>query len=138
MMSDAWPIIYGPSSIMARSVVSTRVSLCAASSPQECLRGPARMPGRQGRRPSTLQSRSAAPCMRKVLTRAAKCVTLCHMKRASVRDPTGSPLEMNVSTMAVRISRSQFPKLGSAGIRHYVSNLNPSSGGPGRKLPVHS
>jgi len=27
----------------------------------------------------------------------------------STRDPTGSPVEMYVSTMAVRISRSRFP-----------------------------
>src|SRR5579872_682952 len=37
-------------------------------------------------------------------------------ERASVRDPTGSPVEINVSTMAVRISRSRFPMLGSAGM----------------------
>ena len=38
------------------------------------------------------------------------------LERASVRDPTGSPVEIKVSTMAVRISRSRFPILGSAGI----------------------
>src|ERR1035438_2524784 len=37
-------------------------------------------------------------------------------ERASVREPTGSPVVMKVSTMAVRISRSRFPILGSAGI----------------------
>src|SRR5580765_1204166 len=37
-------------------------------------------------------------------------------ERASVRDPTGSPVEIKVSTRAVRISRSRFPILGSAGI----------------------
>src|SRR5258708_37673330 len=36
--------------------------------------------------------------------------------RASVREPTGSPVEIKVSTRAVRISRSRFPILGSAGI----------------------
>src|ERR1700752_534472 len=48
------------------------------------------------------------------------------LERASVRDPTGSPVEINVSTMAVRISRSRFPILGSAGMMHYVSYVNPS------------
>ena len=35
----------------------------------------------------------------------------------SVRDPTGSPVEMKVSTMAVRISRSRVPILGSTGMQ---------------------
>src|SRR5579871_1533533 len=40
-------------------------------------------------------------------------------ERASVREPTGSPVEINVSTIAVRISRSRFPILGSAGIKSF-------------------
>jgi hypothetical protein len=59
------------------------------------------------------------------------------LERASVRDPTGSPVEMNVSTMAVRISRSRFPILGSAGIVHSVSCLEPSGYGRGENL-LHS
>jgi len=40
--------------------------------------------------------------------------------RASVREPTGSPVAINVSTMAVRISRSRSP-MGAAGdIKHSV------------------
>src|ERR1035437_4468166 len=38
------------------------------------------------------------------------------LERARVRDPTGSPVVIKVSTMAVRISRSRFPIWGSAGI----------------------
>jgi hypothetical protein len=50
------------------------------------------------------------------------------LDRASVRDPTGSPVVIKVSTMAVRISRSRFPILESAGIHNYVTYLNPSGG----------
>jgi hypothetical protein len=35
---------------------------------------------------------------------------------AKVREPTGSPVVINVSTMAVRISRSRASMLGSEGI----------------------
>ena len=53
--------------------------------------------------------------------------------RASVRDPTGSPVEMNVSTMAVRISRSRLPILGSTGIQNenlsVISNRATGAGG---------
>src|SRR5215469_12275587 len=48
--------------------------------------------------------------------------------RASVRDPTGSPVEMNVSTIAVRISRSRLPILGSAGIALNVYCLKSGGG----------
>jgi len=44
------------------------------------------------------------------------------LERASVRDPTGSPLAMNVSTMAVRISRSR-PPAGPAGISTQIQEL---------------
>src|SRR5271169_2245177 len=54
------------------------------------------------------------------------------LDRASVREPTGSPVEMKVSTMAVRISRSRFPILGSAGIDILVRSLYPSGGSRGR------
>src|SRR5258708_10513188 len=59
--------------------------------------------------------------------------------RASVRDPTGSPVEINVSTIAVRISRSRFPILGSEGIGCAVYCLSPSRGCRGKKLrPIHA
>src|SRR5208282_1926539 len=57
--------------------------------------------------------------------------------RARVREPTGSPVEINVSTSAVRISRSRFPILGSAGIRCFVSYLDPSGGRPGGETASH-
>src|SRR5580698_3116173 len=44
-------------------------------------------------------------------------------ERANVREPTGSPVEIKVSTRAVRISRSRFPILGSRGIRLYQLSL---------------
>src|SRR5580692_5156087 len=37
-------------------------------------------------------------------------------ERESVREPTGSPVEIKVSTIAVRTSRSRLPILGSDGI----------------------
>jgi hypothetical protein len=37
-------------------------------------------------------------------------------ERDNVREPTGSPVEMKVSTMAVKTSRSRLPILGSEGI----------------------
>src|SRR3984885_11887633 len=51
------------------------------------------------------------------------------LERARVREPTGSPVVMKVSTMAVRISRSRFPILGSAGIDSGVSCLGPNRAG---------
>ena len=59
------------------------------------------------------------------------------LERASVREPTGSPVVMKVSTMAVRISRSRFPILGSAGIDSGVSCLGPSRGRGEKLLPIH-
>src|ERR1700756_623262 len=41
------------------------------------------------------------------------------LDRASVREPTGSPVEIKVSTIAVRTSRSRLPILGSDGISCY-------------------
>src|SRR5258708_37316890 len=59
-------------------------------------------------------------------------------ERASVREPTGSPVEMNVSTRAVRISRSRFPILGSAGIYSLVSCLYRAAvGGIQRSHPFY-
>src|SRR5271165_1013313 len=45
------------------------------------------------------------------------------LDRASVRDPTGSPVAIKVSTMAVRISRSRSPMGGTAGITDPYLNL---------------
>jgi len=45
------------------------------------------------------------------------------LDRASVRDPTGSPVAINVSTMAVRISRSDLPLV----LEAYFSNLEPEA-----------
>ena len=64
-------------------------------------------------------------------------------ERASVRDPTGSPVEMKVSTMAVRISRSRFPILGSAGIVDSVSqpcllSQSETATAGEKPLPIHS
>jgi hypothetical protein len=60
-------------------------------------------------------------------------------ERASVRDPTGSPVEIKVSTRAVRISRSRFPILGSAGMLHFsiVSDQAPGTEGS-KSFWVHS
>ncbi|SPF41281.1 hypothetical protein SBA1_350018 [Candidatus Sulfotelmatobacter kueseliae] len=53
------------------------------------------------------------------------------LERASVREPTGSPVEIKVSTIAVRISRSRVPILGSAGTLAFLSYLDPSVVGRG-------
>src|SRR4030081_1424016 len=44
------------------------------------------------------------------------------LPRASVRDPTGSPVAIKVSTIAVRISRSRSPIGGPGGIHSLVSH----------------
>src|SRR5271156_3343972 len=61
-------------------------------------------------------------------------------ERESVRDPTGSPVEMKVSTIAVRISRSRFPILGSTGMVKVVSVVSirsAAAGGETAQLPFY-